>query len=250
MSLRLDGKVAIVTGASKGIGAGIAKSLAAAGASVAVNYSSSKEGAEKVVQEIISDGGKAFAVQGNVTNISDLERMFGETADKYGKLDILINNAGIFNFFPLEEVTAEEFNKQFGTNVLGTLLSTQQALKHFPETGGSVVNISSVVSTGPSPNSSIYSATKGAVDTLTKALAVELAPKNIRVNAVAPGLTVTEGAVTMGITGSDMEKNIIASTPLGRAGQPEDIARVATFLASEDAGWLTGQILVASGGLR
>jgi 3-oxoacyl-[acyl-carrier protein] reductase len=250
MSLRLSGKVAIVTGASKGIGAGIAKSLAAAGAAVAVNYSSSKEDAEKVVQQIISDGGRAFAVQGSVTSIADLERVFAETVTNYGQLDILVNNAGIYKFDPLEDVTAEEFNRQFGTNVLGTLLSTQQALKHFPERGGSVVNIGSVVSTGPSANSSIYSATKGAVDTLTKALAIELAPKNIKVNAVAPGLTVTEGTVSTGITGSDMERSVIAATPLGRAGQPEDIARVVTFLASEDANWLTGQILLASGGLR
>lgn len=250
MSLRLSGKVALVTGASKGIGAAIAKSLAASGAAVVVNYASDREGAEKTVQQIISDGGRAIAVKGNVSNTGELQKMFEETAGKFEKLDILVNNAGIYNFSALEEVTAEEFNRQFGTNVLGTLLTTQQALKYFPKTGGSVINISSVVSTGPTPNSSIYSATKGAVDTLTKALAVELAPKGIRVNAVAPGLTVTEGTATMGITGSDFEKSIIASTPLGRAGQPEDIAGVTTFLASEDAGWLTGQVLVASGGLR
>lgn len=250
MSLRLDGKVAIVTGASKGIGAGIAKSLAAAGAAVAVNYSNSKEGADKVVKQIVSDGGRAFAVQGNVTSTADLERVFGETLNQYGKLDILVNNAGIYEFGALEEISAEHFNNQFGTNVLGTLLSTQQALKHFPETGGSVINISSVVSTGPLANSSVYSATKGAVDTLTKALAIELAPKSIRVNAIAPGMTATEGTEIAGIAGSEMEKGIISNTPLGRIGQPDDIARVATFLASEDAGWLTGQIIVASGGLR
>lgn len=250
MSLRLNGKVAVVTGASKGIGAGIAKSLAAAGAAVAVNYSSSKEGADKVVNEIIADGGRAFSVKGNVTSKDELEKVFSETVEKYGKLDILINNAGIFNFSALEDITEENFNSQFAINVLGTLLSTQQALKHFPESGGSVVNISSVVGTSPTPNSSVYSATKGAVDTLTKALALELAPKNIRVNAVAPGLTITEGAITAGITGSDMEREVIASTPLGRAGLPEDIAGVTTFLASEDAGWLTGQIITASGGLK
>ena len=250
MSLRLNGKVAVVTGASKGIGAGIAKSLAAAGAAVAVNYSSSKEGADKVVSEIIADGGRAFSVKGNVTSKDELEKVFSETVEKYGKLDILINNAGIFNFSALEDITEDHFNSQFGTNVLGTLLSTQQALKHFPESGGSVVNISSVVGTSPTTNSSVYSATKGAVDTLTKALALELAPKNIRVNAVAPGLTITEGAITAGITGSDMEREVIASTPLGRAGLPEDIAGVTTFLASEDAGWLTGQIITASGGLK
>lgn len=250
MSLRLNGKVALVTGASKGIGAAIAKSLAAEGASVAVNYASDKEGAEKIVQQIISDGGRAIALQGNVASKDDLQRIFEETAGKFGKLDILVNNAGIYNFSPIEEVTAEEFNKQFSVNVLGTLLSTQQAVKYFPENSGTVINVSSVVSTGPTPNSSIYSATKGAVDTATKALAAELAPRGIRVNAVAPGLTVTEGADSMGIIGSDFAANIVAATPLGRVGQPEDISRVVTFLASDDAGWLTGQILVASGGLR
>jgi len=250
MSLRLDGKVAIVTGASKGIGAGIAKSLAAAGAAVAVNYSSSKEGADKVVSQIISDGGRAFAVQGSVTSTDDLQRVFGETIEHYGQLDILVNNAGVYAFSPLDQIEEADFNNQFGINVLGTLLSTKEALKHFNGAGGSVINISSVISTGPMADSSIYSATKGAVDTLTKALAIELAPRGIRVNALSPGMTETEGTETAGIAGSDLEKHIVASTPLGRLGQPEDIARVATFLASEDAGWLTGQIIVASGGLR
>jgi 3-oxoacyl-[acyl-carrier protein] reductase len=250
MSLNLAGKVAIVTGASKGIGAGIAKSLAAAGASVAVNYASSREGADKVVNEIIADGGKAFAVKGSVDNSTDVEAIFSETIKAYGRLDIVVNNAGVYAFAPIDGVTKEEFDREFGINVYGPILTTQQAVKHFPETGGSIINISSVVSTSPGENMSVYAATKGALDTLTRAHAAEFAPRKIRVNVVAPGYTVTEGTDIAGIQGSDFETNIVASTPLGRAGQPDDIARVVTFLASDDAAWVTGERISASGGLR
>ena len=249
MSTKLNGKVAIVTGASKGIGGAIAKSLAAAGAAVAVNYASSKEGADKIVSQIIADGGKAFAVQGSVANQADVTRIFEETKKTLGGVDILVNNAGVYNFLPLEEITAEELYKQFDINVLGTLLAAKEAVKHFPETGGNIINVGSVISTAPSPNSSIYAGTKGAIDTITGALAAELAPKNIRVNVIAPGLVHTEGTETAGINGSELEASIISSTPLGRAGQPDDIARVAVFLASEDSAWVTGEKITASGGL-
>ena len=250
MSLKLEGKVAIVTGASKGIGAGIAKSLAAAGAAVTVNYASSREGADAVVNEIKGAGGKAIAVQGSVTSTEDVQRLFAETVAAFGPVDIVVNNAGVYAFAPVEEVTAEDFNRQFSTNVLGPILTTQEALKHFPAGGGSIVNISSVVSDSPGPNGSVYSATKGALNTLTKALAIELAARNIRVNTVSPGLTETEGITTAGIKGSDFEASILATTPLGRIGQPDDIARAVTFLASDDASWITGDKINASGGLR
>jgi len=250
MSSGITGKVAIVTGASKGIGAGIAKSLAAAGAAVAVNYASSREGADKVVAQITSDGGRAIAVQGSVSNADDVKRIFNETKEAFGKVDIVVNNAGVYKFDAVEDITLEEFNNQFSINVYGPILTTQEALKHFPESGGNIINISSVVSVSPGPNSAIYSSTKGALDTLTRELAIELAPRNIRVNVVAPGLTETEGVETAGIKGSDFEKSIIASTPLARAGQPDDIARVVTFLASDDSAWLTGERISASGGLH
>ena len=250
MSLKLAGKVAIVTGASKGIGAGIAKSLAAAGAAVAVNYASSREGADAVVNEITAAGGKAIAIQGSVTSTEDIQRIFKETVAAFGPVDIVVNNAGVYAFAPIEEVTAEDFNRQFGTNVLGPILTTQEAVKHFPAAGGSIINISSVVSDSPGPNGSVYSATKGALNTLTKALAIELAARNIRVNTVSPGLTETEGIHTAGIKGSDFEATILASTPLARIGTPDDIARVVTFLASDDAAWVTGDKINASGGLR
>jgi 3-oxoacyl-[acyl-carrier protein] reductase len=245
----LTGKVAIVTGASKGIGAGIAKALSAAGAAVVVNYASSREGADKVVAEITGKGGKAIAVQGNVAKAADVERLFAETKKAFGALDVLVNNAGVFEFHPLEEVTEIEFHREFNTNVLGTILATQEALKHFGPEGGSVINISSVASLNTPPNSVVYAATKGAVDTITRVLAKELGARNIRVNTIAPGGVETEGVHQAGIIGSDFAKQMVAQTPLGRFGQPDDIAKVAVFLASEDAGWLTGERITASGGL-
>jgi 3-oxoacyl-[acyl-carrier protein] reductase len=245
---KLTGKVAIVTGASKGIGAGIARSLGAEGASVVVNYSSSKEGADKVVSEIKAKGGKAIAIQGDVSKSADVTRLFAETKKAYGTFDVLVNNAGVYEFAPLEAVTEAEFHREFNINVLGPILTTQEALKHFGPKGGSVINISSVASTAPVPNSVVYSATKGALDTITRGLARELGARNIRVNTIAPGGVETEGTHRIGVIGSDFEKQLIAGTPLGRIGQPEDIAQVAVFLASDDSGWLTGERIAASGG--
>lgn len=247
---KLQNKVAIVTGASKGIGAGIAKAYAAEGATVVVNYASDRAGAERVVAEITGKGGKALALQGDVAKAGDVERLFAVTKETYGRVDVVVNNAGVFAFQPLDEVTEAEFHRQFNINVLGSLLMAQQASKHFGDKGGAIVNVSSVISKAPSPNSSIYSSTKGAVDTLTRALAVELAPRNIRVNNVAPGGTDTEGARTLGVIGSDFEKQIVANTPLARLGQPDDIAKVAVFLGSDESAWLTGERISASGGLR
>ena len=249
MSLKLEGKVAIVTGASKGIGAGIAKDLATAGAKVAVNYASDKAGADKTVSEITANGGHAIAVQGSVTSTEDIARIFSQAKEAFGNIDIVVNNAGIYKFDAVQDVTAEEFDRQFHTNVLGPIFTTAEALKHFPETGGSIINISSVISTSPSPNAAVYASTKGALDTLTKTLALELAPKNIRVNTVSPGITETEGTHTAGVIGSEFEAQLVATTPLGRLGQPQDIAGIVTFLASDDAGWITGQRVNASGGL-
>jgi len=246
----LTGKVAIVTGASKGIGAGIAKGLAAAGASVVVNYASSRAAADRVVAEITGKNGKAIAVQGDVAKAADVRRLFAETKKAFGSLDVLVNNAGVFQFDPLEAVTESEFHREFDTNVLGTILTTQEAVKHFGPDGGSVINISSVASTNPVPMSVVYSATKSAVDSVTRVLAQELGPKKIRVNSINPGYTETEGVEQMGFLGSEQAKQLIADTPLGRAGRPEDIAGVAVFLASADSGWLTGASIVASGGLR
>lgn len=246
--MSLKGKVAVVTGASKGIGAAIAKQLAADGASVVVNYASSREGAEKVVKEITQSGGKAVAVGANVAHEADINALFDETRKTFGKLDILVNNAGVYSFAPLEQVTATEYNRIYDTNVLGLLLTTKAALPLFPPEGGSVINISSVASTFAPPASSVYSSTKGAVDTITKALAKELGPRKIRVNAVNPGYVVTEGTHTAGIAGSDFEREAVASTPLGRAGQPEDIAPPVSFLASDDARWITGETIFVSGG--
>jgi 3-oxoacyl-[acyl-carrier protein] reductase len=245
---KLANKVAVVTGASKGIGASIAKHLAAEGASVVVNYSSSKEGADKVVSEIVKAGGNAIAVGASVTDESNIATLFAETKKAYGKVDILINNAGVYGFSPLESVTAEEYHRQYDTNVLGLLLTTKAALPLFPETGGSVVNISSVVSTLAPPAGSVYSGTKGAVDTITRSLAKELGSRKIRVNAINPGLVITEGTQSAGIAGSDFEKGAVASTPLGRVGQPDDIALPVVFLASEDARWITGETIFVSGG--
>lgn len=247
---KLTGKVAVVTGASKGIGAGIAKTLGAAGASVVVNYSSDKTGAERTVNDIIKAGGKAIAIQASVANPADIDRLFAETKKAFGKLDILVNNAGVYSFAPLEAVTEEEINRIFNTNVTGLLLTTKAAVQLFPAEGGSVINIGSVVSEITPPNSSIYTGTKGAVDAITRVLAKELGPKKIRVNAVNPGLTHTEGFETAGLASSDFEKAEVAKTPLGRVGKPDDIADVVTFIASDDARWVTGSLLQAGGGLR
>jgi 3-oxoacyl-[acyl-carrier protein] reductase len=243
---RLANKVAVVTGASKGIGAAIAKDLAKEGATVVVNYASSREGAEKVVNDITKAGGKAVAIGGRVENKDDVTKLFADVKQQFGRVDVLVNNAGIYGFAPIEAVTAEDFQKQYGTNVLGLLQVTQAAVPLFPAEGGSIVNISSVVRTGIA-NATVYAGTKGAVDTITYSLAKELAPKKIRVNAVNPGLVATEG--TAGFLGTDMEKDVVAKTPLGRIGQPDDIAPTVTFFASDDARWVTGETLLVSGGV-
>jgi 3-oxoacyl-[acyl-carrier protein] reductase len=252
MSGKLSGKVAIVTGASKGIGASIALHLAAEGASVVVNYSSSKEGADRIVGEIKGNGGKAVAVQANVAKDADIRRLFAESKKAFGSLDILVNNAGIYEFSPLENVTAEHFHKMFDLNVLGLLLASQEAVKHFGTGGGSIVNVSSVVATAAPPSASVYSATKAAVDAITRSLAQELGARRIRVNSINPGMVQTEGTVSSGMVGDESEfrKQIIAQTPLGRIGQPNDIATAAVFLASPDSGWITGETLYVAGGFR
>ncbi len=247
---KLENKVAVITGASKGIGAGIAKHLAAAGASVVVNYASAKAGADAVVAEITSNGGKAIAVQGNVSNEADVARLFDETKKAFGAVDILVNNVGVYKFGGIEEINAEDFHRQFDTNVLGLLLATQGAVKNFNTNGGSIINIGSAVSNITPVGSSIYTATKSAVDAITHVLAKELGAKKIRVNSINPGMVETEGTHTAGFIGSDFEAEIVKTAPLGRIGQPDDIADVAVFLASEDSRWLTGEILLASGGVR
>jgi 3-oxoacyl-[acyl-carrier protein] reductase len=244
----LKGKVAVVTGGSKGIGAAIAKRLAADGARVVVNYATSRQGAEKVVAEIAQSGGEAIAVGGSVANEADIDRLFAETTKAFGKVDVLVNNAGVYLFSPLEQVTAEDYKRQYDTNVLGLLLTTKAALPHFPAEGGSVVNISSIASTLAPAAASVYASTKGAVDTITKSLAKELGPRNIRVNAVNPGYVITEGTKSAGFSDSDFEKQAVAETPLGRAGRPEDIAPPVSFLASDDARWITGETIFVSGG--
>lgn len=246
----LTGKVAIVTGASKGIGAAIAKGLGAAGAAVVVNYASSREGADRVVAEITGKGGRAIAVQGDVAKAADVRRLFEETQRAFGALDVLVNNAGVYQLEPIESVVEDAFHRQFNTNVLGPILAIQEAVKHFGPKGGSVINISSVASTSAPPNSVVYSATKGALDAVTRVLAKELGPRRIRVNTIAPGGVETEGVHAAGLIGSDFEKQVVAGTPLGRFGQPEDIAGVAVFLASDAAGWVTGERIGASGGFR
>jgi 3-oxoacyl-[acyl-carrier protein] reductase len=246
----LKGKVAVVTGASKGIGAEIARSLAAAGAAVVVNYASSKDGADRVVADIKAKGGKAVAVKGDVAKSADVKHLFDEAKKAYGRIDVLVNNAGVYKFVPLDDNTEEEFHRQFNINVLGTLLATREAAKHFGADGGSVINLSSVASDKGVPGSSIYAATKGAVDSVTRVLATELGPRKIRVNAIRPGGVETEGVHAIGIIGSDFEKQMVAETPLGRLGQPDDIASVAVFLASDQSKWLTGEKLTASGGAR
>jgi 3-oxoacyl-[acyl-carrier protein] reductase len=244
-------KVAVVTGASKGIGASIAEHLAEAGASVVVNYASSKSGADAVVKRITEKGGKAIAVQGDVSKQEDITRLFAETKAAYGKLDILVNNAGIYEFNPLENVTPEHFHKQFDLNVLGLLLTTKEAVPLFGEEGGSVINIGSIVGSMPFEGASVYSATKAAVDAITIALSKELGPKNIRVNSLNPGMVETEGVHSAGFAESDFRKMVESQTPLGhRIGQPEDIGRAAVFFASSDAGWVTGQAVILAGGQR
>jgi 3-oxoacyl-[acyl-carrier protein] reductase len=250
MSKKLEGKVAVVTGASKGIGASIAKHLAAEGASVVVNYSSSKEGADRVVAEIVKDGGKAIAAGANVAKKAEIERLFAEAKKAYGRVDVLVNNAGIYEFLPLEGITEEHFHKQFNLNVLGLILSSQEAAKQFGPAGGSIINISSVVSTLAPPNASVYSATKAAVDAVTRSLAKELGSRKVRVNSINPGMVETEGTHATGVIESDRRKQVESQTPLGRIGQPKDIGPAAVFLASSDAGWMTGETLYITGGLR
>ena len=247
---KLKGKVAVVTGASKGIGADIAKGLAKEGASVVVNYASSKEGADKVVAEITKAGGKAIAVQGSVAKEADVQRIFAETKKAFGQLDVLVNNAGVYKFAPIEEFTEEHYQFHFNTNVLGLLLTTREAVKLFGDTGGSIINVGSAATSLAVPTSSVYTATKGAVDSITSVLAKELGPKKIRVNSINPGMVETEGVHTLGVLGSDFQKGFEAQTPLGRIAQPDDITPIAVFLASSDSGWLTGEHVVASGGLR
>ena len=247
---KLAGKVAVVTGASKGIGASIAEHLGAEGASVVVNYSSSKAGADAVVAKITGKGGKAIAVQGNVSKAEDIQKLFKETLVAYGKVDILVNNAGIFDFKPLEAITPEHFHSQFDLNVLGLLLTTQEAVKHFGPDGGSIINISSIVGQMPVPQASVYSATKAAVDAITISLSQELGPKKIRVNSLNPGMVETEGLHAVGFAESDFRKHVESITPLGRIAQPVDIAKAAVFFASDDAGWVTGQTLLLTGGQR
>jgi 3-oxoacyl-[acyl-carrier protein] reductase len=247
---KLNGKVAVVTGASKGIGAGIAKEFAAEGASVIVNYASSKQDADRVVDEISKRGGKAVAVQGSVTKKDDVERLFAEAEKAFGKIDIVVNNAGVYEFVPLEEVTEQQFHRMFDTNVLGMLLATQEALKHFNADGGSIVNIGSLASSLTPPTAVVYNATKGAVDAITRTLAKELGPRKIRVNSINPGMVITEGVVTGGFHESDMRNMFESMTPLGRVGETDDIAPAAVFFASDDSKWVTGETLRIAGGLR
>jgi len=250
MSKKLSGKVAVVTGASKGIGASIAKHLAAEGASVVVNYSSSKAGADRVVAEITKAGGKAASVQGDVSKQADIDRLFAESKKAFGTVDILVNNAGVYEFAPLEAVNAESFHKMFNLNVLGLLLTTQAAVNQFGPNGGNIINISSAVSTKAPAYTSVYSATKGAVDVVTKALAKELGPRKIRVNSINPGLVITEGVESAGFHEGDFRKQFEAQAPLGRVGQPDDIGPAAVYLASNDSSWLTGETLAISGGFQ
>jgi 3-oxoacyl-[acyl-carrier protein] reductase len=250
MSQKLIGKVAVVTGASKGIGASIAQYLADEGAAVVVNYASSKDGADRVVAEIGGKGGKAVAIQADVAKRADIQRLFAEAKRAFGRLDILVNNAGIYEFEPIEEVTPEHFHKQFDLNVLGLILATQEALKYLGPEGGSIINISSVAATAAPPTASVYSATKAAVDAVTRSLAKELGPRRIRVNSINPGMVDTEGVRAAGITHSDFRKQVEAQTPLGRIGQPQDIGPAAVFLAASDSAWITGETLHVSGGNR
>ena len=250
MAGKLRGKVAVVTGASKGIGAAIARQLATEGAAVVVNYATSKDGADRVVADITRRDGKAVAVQADVAKEPDVRRLFAEAKKAFGRLDILVNNAGIYEFSPLEDVTEEHFHKQFDLNVLGLLLASKEAVKHFDSAGGSIVNISSVVATAALPQASVYSGTKAAVDAITRSLAKELGPKKVRVNAVNPGMVETEGVHAQGIPDSDFRRQFEAQAPLGRIGQPADVAPAVAFLASDDAGWITGETWHVAGGFR
>ncbi len=247
---KLTGKTAVVTGASKGIGAGIAKAFGAEGANVVVNYARAKDDAEKVAAEVQKAGGKAIIVQGDVSKQADVDRLFAETKKAFGKVDILVNNAGVYEFAPIEQVTEASFHKMFDLNVLGTVLSTQAAVKNMNGSGGSIINVSSVVSLTPPPSGSLYSATKGAVDVITRSLALELGPRNIRVNSLSPGLVETEGTRSAGTSEGDFKTFAVSRTPLGRVGVPDDIAKVAVFLASDDSAWMTGEVLPVGGGAR
>ena len=247
---KLKGKVAVVTGASKGIGAGIAKAFAAEGASVVINYASAKSDADKIVDEISKAGGRAVAVQANVAKRSDVQRLFAEAEKAFGKIDILVNNVGVYEWVPLENVSEEHFHRHFDTNVLGMLLATQEALKHFNSEGGSIINIGSLASSLTPPTAVVYNATKAAVDAVTRTLAKELGPRKIRVNSINPGMVVTEGTVAGGFTEGDLRKMLESQTPLGRIGETDDIAPAAVFFASDDSKWITGEMLVIAGGLR
>jgi 3-oxoacyl-[acyl-carrier protein] reductase len=247
---KLAGKIALVTGASKGIGAGIAKQLAAEGAAVVVNYASSKSDADKVVDEITKGGGKAVAVQGSVAKKAEVERLFAAAEKAFGKIDILVNNAGVYEFLPLEEASEQHFHRHFDTNVLGMLLVTQEALKHFNPAGGSIINVGSLASSLTPPTAVVYNATKGAVDAITRTLAKELGPRKIRVNSVNPGMVITDGVISAGFHESDFRKMLESQTPLGRVGQTDDIAPAAVFFASDDSKWITGETLLIAGGLR
>lgn len=249
MSQKLEGKVAVVTGASKGIGAAIARHLAAEGAAVVVNYASSQAGAERVVGEIAGQGGRAVAIQADLSQPADIRRLFAETKQAFGRVDILVNNAGVYEFAPLEEVTPEHFHRQFDLNVLGLILAAQEAVK-LMGAGGAIVNVSSVAATAGLPNSAVYGGSKAAVDAVTRALAKELGPRQIRVNSINPGMVETEGVHAAGIAESEFRQQVESQTPLGRIGQPQDIARAAVFLASPDSGWITGETLFVSGGQR
>lgn len=247
---KLNGKVAVITGASKGIGAGIAKAYANEGAAVVVNYASSREDADKVVQEITATGGKAIAVQGSVDKAADVKRLFEETVKAFGKLDILVNNAGVYSFAGIEDITEESFHRMFNINVLGSILTIQQAVKLFGEKGGVIINTGSIVSTLDMPTALVYTQTKYAIDAMTRILAKELGPKNIRVNSINPGLIETEGSHSSGVMNGEAEKWHVSETPLGRVGKPEDIAKVAVFLASEGSYWIHGEAIAVAGGQR
>jgi 3-oxoacyl-[acyl-carrier protein] reductase len=250
MSKKLEGKVAVVSGASKGIGAEIARHLAAEGAAVVVNYATSKTGADKVVSDIARKGGKAVAVKADLSKPEEIHGLFAETKKAFGRLDVLVNNAGIYEFSPLESITPEHFHKQFNLNVLGLILATKEAAQLFGPEGGNIINISSVVATAAPPQASVYSATKAAVDAVTRSLAKELGPRKIRVNAVNPGLVETEGTHSQGIPDSEFRRQIEAQTPAGRIGQPRDIAPAVVFLATNEADWITGETLYVAGGFR